>query len=82
MPTAEHHAVGARRSRDQARPRPAGGRRREREVVEEAEQHDAQEARDRQLEAAVAARLQREDRERHDGGDQAGGERRARRTAG
>ena len=37
---------------------------------------DAEEARDRQLEAAVAARLQLEDREGHDRGHQAGRERR------
>ena len=47
-----------------------------REVVEEAEADDAEEAGDRQLEAAVALRLQREDRERDHGGDQARGERR------
>ena len=45
------------------------------QVVEEAEQHDPQQAGDRELEAPVAARLQREDPERHHGGHQAGGER-------
>ena len=60
--------------------RPAGEARRvdarEREVVEEAEADDPEEGGDRELEAAVALRLQPEDRERDDGRDQAGGERR------
>ena len=46
------------------------------QVVEEAAEDDQQEAGDRELEAPVAARLQPEDRERDDRGDQAGGERR------
>ena len=72
----EQHAVGAGEVRDQpagdaARVdvRPAAGRRGSRA-------DDAEQAGDRQLEAPVAARLQREDAERDDGGDQAGGERR------
>ena len=47
-----------------------------RQVVEEPEADDHQEAGDRELEAAVAALLQGEDRERDDRGDQAGRERR------
>ena len=46
------------------------------QVVHEAEEDDRQEAGDRELELAVPARLQLEDRERDDRGHQAGDERR------
>ena len=72
----QQHAVGAVEARDQ----PGGELARVdadlQQVVHEAEEDDAEEAGDRELEAAVAARLQLEDREGHDRGHQAGRERR------
>ena len=76
MPTASRIAVGAVEVRDQAAGERAAVDADLQQVVEEAEADDPEQAGDRELEAAVAARLQREDRERDHRGDQAGGERR------
>ena len=72
----EHHAVGAVEVRDQAGDRRAAVDVHLQQVVEEAEEDDPEQAGDRQLEAPVAARLQREDPERDDRGHQARDERR------
>ena len=66
----EQDAVAAVEARDEALRRLAGDEADLQRVVEEAEQDDPEQERDRDLEAPVAAALQAEHAERDDGGDQ------------
>ena len=73
-PDREQHAVGAGEGRDEPGREPARVDAALHEVVQEAEQDEAEHGRDRQLEAPIPPALEREDGEGHDRGHEPGRE--------